>query len=162
MNELYDRSELEINDCYNYYDFEQIHKKDLVEKDSLIGEHIISGCEYTNDSLGFRAMIFILDGQTYLATCDPDDGYRSYLGGFFKTERQCHKNLPDIHIEIQHQVKREIISAYERRDYKGYGFIIKDPRFKEDILIELGTDYSEDYYPTCVMHYMPENIKEVQ
>lgn len=145
----------------DYEDFVEKHSADVVDKDSLVGEHVLSGAVYANDYSGFNAMLFILDGQTYLAACDPDDGYRSYLGSFFKTDRKCPQNLPDIRIEIQHKAVREQISAYERRDYKGYVFVIKDARFREDLIMELGTDYSEDYYPCCVMHYMPENVKEV-
>lgn len=145
----------------DYYAFVEDHKKDVVSLDNMVGEHILRGVAYGNNDDGFQTLVLYLDDQNYLVTCDPDDGYRSMLGAFFKTERKCPYSLPDIHVRIEPRVIRHPISAYEREDFQGYSVVIDDPRYESVELIRLGTDYSEDYYPCCIMWYKPEVIKAV-
>ena len=121
--------------------------------DLPIGEHVLSGFEYTSDDYGYEACVFIIDGKTYIAVEDEHDGYRSTLDGVFETTRKCANN-----------VNIKICIEYCPGDihFDGYVFKIHDKRFKEATLAEIGTDFSNWYYPCCVMSYRPENIEHIQ
>jgi hypothetical protein len=52
-----------------------------IELENLIGEHLLSGVDniQVDETEPIDAILFILDGVTYMAIEDPDDGYRSML-----------------------------------------------------------------------------------
>lgn len=122
------------------------------------GKHILGGVSYGNDKNGFSMTQFILDGVSYDAVCDPDDGYRSSLGGVYLSEEQCPKNLPNIRVEI----KETGPDLKNGTDIDGIVFIIDDKRKPRKPILLIGTDHNDNWYPSCVMNYTPENLVEVQ
>lgn len=123
----------------------------------LIGEHILSGIEegkteietWRNHYETAYYVKFTLDGKTYSAIEDPDDGYRSYMGELKEETEECEIKLPNIEVECRMKPDDEN-GSYDV-------LIFKDIKSKNDIL-EIGTDYSEDYYPCCVLGYYPEKM----
>ena len=55
-----------------------------MELKDLVGEHELSGVDTTTERVKpygdyYEVVRFVIDGKTYKATEDPNDGYRSYL-----------------------------------------------------------------------------------
>lgn len=125
------------------------NESDKIPFEQLYGIHILSGFEYTHDKFGFSAARFILDGETYDAVCDPDDGWRSSLGGIFSTTEKCAQNIPDIQVEIM---------KADDKDLYGVVFIVRDKEYSARPVIWLGTDHNDAWYPYCVHRYEPENF----
>ena len=134
-----------FDDCYEV--------DEMISFEELYGIHVISGFENTIDKFGFSAVKFILDGKTYMAVCDPDDGWRSSLGCIVKTEDKCATNLPNIIVEIR---------KADDKDLSGIVFIIRDNRYSARPFIWLGTLWTDSWYPSCEMRYIPENIVELR
>jgi len=128
--------------------------KESIPFKAFKGRHILSGVSYGNDSEGFSMIQFMLDGISYDAVCDPDDGYRSSLGGVYLSEKPCPKNLPNIKVEIKETQKETNIN--------GIIFTIEDKRRPKKPILIIGTNYDDKWYPSCVMDYTPENLVDVQ
>lgn len=113
----------------------------------LAGLHMISGVEFDyNDKDDSNSMLFILDGITYKTIEDPSDGYRSYMGYIQIVDTPVKNIFEPIEINIIYT---------DREDYVGISFI---DVISKKIILELATSYADDYYPCCVMSWMPQNI----
>lgn len=125
--------------------------------EELVGKHRMSGIEEgrTEHMLSIYGIEevnyvkFTLDGITYRALEDPDDGFRSYCQNLETVEEECKIKLPDIEVVCECSAKYG--------DYEADMIIIKDAENGLPIL-ELGTANTDDYYPFCVMEWMPKNI----
>jgi hypothetical protein len=101
----------------------------------------------------------ILDGKTYIAYYDPDDGYRSYAGFREATDEEC----KSINI-INRFPPQEVFSTAYRERIEEDGWCQVDAEkfrllnFCGGIVLEVSTDYSEDYYPRGHVEYNPENL----
>lgn len=110
-----------------------------MELKDFLGIHELSGIDEDVDTI-----YFIIDGISYKAIHDPDDGYRSYMRdleiykGYIKNRFPPHKVLG---------VMRSSDNVIEFYDC-----------FTNKIVLTLGTENSDDYYPYCVMKWNPENL----
>jgi hypothetical protein len=126
----------------------------LVELNELCGMHKLSGvylCEttYTNcweETYTVNAIRFILDGVTYEAIEDPDDGYRSYMSELRTTDEKVRYTFPSVDV---------LCSLSEKYDRNTLCF--RDVENGKTIL-EIGTDHEDGYYPYCVFEWMPEKM----
>ena len=133
-------------------------KETTMELKDLVGFHSLTGVRrgrglYHEDWNGAKEesefVAFQLDGVTYLAVEDPDDGYRSY----------CEKLVIANSIEVTRIPDTEVFcvmkpdSRYETNDV----LLILDARTRACVL-EVGTENTDDYYPYCVMAWHPENL----
>lgn len=129
-----------------------------MEYRDFVGHHILSGIElgmtktntYELDNVDAGYIRFILDGVTYEALEDPDDGYRQYCTGIYKTDNPCKFKIPPVAVEI---VEKE----GEREDDYLEGLVFRDIVSKQEIL-KIGTNYWDSYYPTCVFEWHPERL----
>ena len=126
-----------------------------MELKDLVGEHLLSGLDtfvkpkerhYDDDAQGFR---FILDGVTYEALEDPSDGYRSYL-----------KELDISNEKVSYTFPAQKVFG-NMKDNSSYA--LNDViQFKnvdtQEIVLEFGTDNHDDWYPSCVLGWYPENL----
>lgn len=128
-----------------------------MELKDLVGEHELSGVDITTERVRLyenyredcEVVRFVIDGKTYKATEDPDDGYRSYLNEIKVTDEKVTNTFPP----------QKVIGKM-KDDESRYGsniiqFIDTTTR---KVVLEIGTDNSEDYYPCCVMDWSPENL----
>lgn len=106
---------------------------------------------------------FIIDGVTYGAFIDPDDGYRSYGSIQEVKDHKCQYTFPPQPVNIQNvNINKEV---YREDKFGGWHeYISKDFLRMTDAVngkevLEIGTDYSEDYYPCAIFHYTPENLE---
>lgn len=117
-----------------------------IKLENLIGLHELSGVDYKPaDFYGGAEILFCLDGVTYAAKENPDDGYRSYMEDLSVSTKPCKNSFP------AQKVLCEYLGGCEDV------LCIKDCKTTK-VVLKIGTDYSESYYPCCIMEYYPENM----
>lgn len=123
-----------------------------MELKDLVGKHQLSGVDYADGDymkdIGISIM-FCLDGITYIAVEDPDDGYRSYMREIVVSDIPCKNVFNGEEVFCEHE-----IGKYADDDI----LYIKNPLTAETIL-KIGTEDVTDFYPCCVMEYHPENLQ---
>ena len=115
--------------------------------DDLVGKHQLSGVDFGQDG-DANTILFCLDGKVFCATEDPDDGYRS--------------SMAEIKI-----VQAEISNRFDPVDVMGtmraneeYGNDVIDFHVIENsqLVLSVGTEASDDYYPNFCTYWAPENL----
>jgi len=128
-----------------------------MELKDLVGEHELSGVDTTTERVkqygdyyeDCEVVRFVLDGKTYKATEDPDDGYRSYLKELEVTDEKVANSFPPQ--KVVGKMKDD--SDWEKNDTIQF---IDTTTGK--VVLEVGTDNNDDYYPYCVLYWSPENL----
>jgi len=110
----------------------------------LVGDHTLDFAAVT-DSLGDGTGIvqFFMDGKTFTAVEDPDDGYRSFLEGIYVGPNNKYLLAPPIN--------REVRATHEDSDQRDL-LTITDIETGH-VWLEIGTEDTDDWYPYCVMHW---------
>lgn len=123
---------------------------------NLVGVHELSGVDRETISAqssygsGYpyedcQVLNFTLDGITYTACEDPEDGYRSSMRDLATSDKPTKNTFAPV--KVVGQMKDGEPELLELRDYT-----------TGKIVIEVGTDKSEDYYPCFVANFSPENM----
>jgi hypothetical protein len=111
-----------------------------------------------------NSLLFRLDGVVYEAIEDDEDDYRSSLG-----ELRQPGDVPMVNVFTPTHVKCEHITSRGGHDVESEQFTWYMPRRDCDILrftatgngktvLEVGTDNTEDYYPSCVLSFFPQDL----
>ena len=125
-----------------------------MELKDLVGEHLLSGIDTSTEKGGYdksedaNVVRFVLDGKTYKATEDPSDGYRSYCGDIEVCEEKVSNTFPP----------QRVLARMEENNNSENDIIEFIDVVTGKIVLEVGTDNSDSYYPTCVMSWKPENL----
>lgn len=132
--------------------------KTSVSLEFFLGDHVLEGCETTNLSLdeeSVNAMVFRVDGQNYIAVEDFDDGYRSLLRDVFKVGED--EIILENKFEACEVVGRWKQADKDKRKWGGWITVIElvDAHTGE-VVIELGTESWDEYYPVCLMSFHPQ------
>jgi len=98
-----------------------------------------------------NTMTFVLDGKAYLVMEDYNDGYRSSMRDIVE--------VTGVDIKNTFEPVRVLAVYCEKCDYGGAADILKliDVITGKTVL-EAGTDNSDDYYPSFVANFTPENM----
>lgn len=127
-----------------------------MELKDLIGPHELSGIDMTTEyrDTGYQqenvtVVRFILDGITYVAIEDPDDGYRSFC-----TELGVSSDIVTNTFAPQAVIGRMKCQS----EYRTSNIIEFLDMVTGKVVLELGTENTDDYYPCCIMHWYPENL----
>lgn len=129
-----------------------------VTLESLVGEHELSGVDMTEEDMptsygggDYHGSVcrFILDGKTYTACEDDNDGYRSAMkslteGGEVRNQFAPQRVLCSMRYEDEYGNKDETL-------------VMRDMITGKEVL-EVGTDNTDDYYPSFVSNFQPENM----
>ena len=128
------------------------------------GIHYLSGIGYSTkedgwSNKGINVKLFCIDGKTYGAYEDPDDGYRSF-GCLEEMDAKCQYTFPP-------QAVRVVNESLDRKIAYEDGWIEYEDKFMMRILdavngkevLVVGTDFSESYYPMAIFNYTPENLE---
>ncbi len=124
----------------------------------LVGAHQLSGVEigqvpianiWSDDpECGF--VKFTLDGVHYIAVEDPDDGYRSRCRELVVSDEAPRYSFPP-----------QEMRCY-MKDYNEYGeradVLVMQDTTTGEIVLEVGTENYDDYYPCCHFEYHPEGM----
>ena len=121
------------------------------------GKHEFSGIEsfqyqdkYDNTHDGYY---IIIDNNVYVFEIDHDDGWRSY-GNLYIPE-----NVSVNNIKNRFLAQEVIITQHHREhtDSNKEFYTITDVETGK-VILEIGTDYTDSYYPMAICHYYPENM----
>lgn len=128
--------------------------------ESLVGEHALSGVDFetarvpvwTGSDMFEDAQTcrFCLDGITYVAIENPDDGYRSSLRSIGITGDTVRNSWPPV---------RVLASMRTRGRYSGSSEVLElRDVVTGKIVLSVGTEDVDDYYPGFVAEFSPENL----
>lgn len=134
--------------------------KTEVELKSIVGLKVLDAVDFTNERVkrwteeweDCSACRFRLDGKVYLAIEDPSDGYRSHLASLaqFTDEMPMENVFPPVKVLARQRPAgrygREA-DILELIDIQTGG-----------VVLEVGTDNTDDYYPSYVASFSPENM----
>ena len=153
--------EKHLDNPYNDADYP---KEEIIESDTNVisnGLHTISGIgdaiihdDWNDEDIDVD--LFCIDGVTYGAWIDPDDGYRSY--GVIKAmpEHKCQYTFPPQSIKIENKTIKGNPMDYFAEDKTL--FVMTDATNGKEVLV-VGTDYSDNYYPNACFKWQPENLE---
>lgn len=99
-------------------------------------------------------ILLTIDGKNYIAVTNPDDGYRSY-GVFYRDTEHIQKcTFPEQIVLVDfHSEKTYTEDGYDT-DYSE--LLIYNSH--NELILRVGTDYSDSYYPCAIFKYNPENL----
>src|SRR5574343_347944 len=129
----------------------------MKELKDLVGFHVLTGVDrgsievedYGSPSL-CETLSFTLDGVTYTACEDPQDGYRSSMRYLIQDGKTTNNFRPQKVVARMRQneewrsAKDEILELVDLATGK--------------VVLEVGTNYYDDYYPCFVASFFPENM----
>lgn len=134
-----------------------------IEKDVLIpnGLHYLSGVGETTIEYGFcdniDVKLFCIDGVTYGAFEDKDDGFRSYgVIQQMESNVKCEFTFAPQPVHITNQEIKHL--EYETEWITKQILTMTDAVNGKEVLV-VGTDNTEDYYPMAIFNYTPENLQ---
>ncbi len=130
--------------------------------ESLVGKHLLTGIDLTNrmeamyegatELESCQVCNFVLDGQTYTALEDPDDGYRSSMKYLVLSDEKVINTFPAVEVTCTH------------RTVGGFENCREDDvlEFRDcangKLILEVGTTDTDDYYPSFVSDWNPANL----
>lgn len=126
--------------------------------EDLIGERLLSGVEFGTISKDedkyiyedANSMTFILDGHAYCVVESPYDGYRSSMRDIFEVPIESVKNtFEPVRVLARHRTQ----GSYCTDDVLELIDIVTTK-----LVLEAGTTNSDDYYPSYVANFTPENM----
>lgn len=134
-----------------------------MELRNLVGIHLMTGIEtgtvkikswWSEEEDDCNYVKFRLDGVTYMAVEDPDDGYRCYCRELEIEDGECRTSLPDIIVEckMRDDVHDDIWGTEENDILEFYDINNKQ------MFMAVGTGNTNDYYPYFMFEYMPEEL----
>lgn len=125
-----------------------------MELKDLVGEHELSGVDSgilkaDRESYQYEdasTLLFILDGKTYRVTEDPSDGYRSMMRDIEEVSDAAVANrfAP---VRVMGIYREESCDILELHDLKSGNLVLR-----------IGTENTDDYYPYFVSEFMPERM----
>jgi hypothetical protein len=130
-----------------------------MELKKLIGLHTLTGI--TNESKQIESswdnehsydaqtLSFILDDTIYTALEDENDGYRSCMGELLINKFQCKNTFEPI----------QVLGIYKEKSGYSTSDILQLYGMDGKLILEVGTDNTDDYYPSFVSNFNPENIR---
>lgn len=131
-----------------------------MQLEDLIGEHVLTGVEFgvlPPDESRYRhedanTMTFVLDGRAYCVTEDENDGYRSSM-----------RDIVEVPIETVKNVFAPVKVLARHRTRSTGGSDAADILELIDCVttktvLEVGTENSDDYYPSYVANFSPEHM----
>jgi hypothetical protein len=128
-----------------------------MELKELVGLHKLTGVDMDSVSVNTwgskfedcQVINFILDGRTYTATEEPDDGYRSNM-----------RDIVPSDYKVKNKFKPCKVLGKMREDNKYFTNEILDLIDVKTgkVVLSVGTENTDDYYPCWVAEFTPENM----
>jgi hypothetical protein len=128
-----------------------------VELDSLVGEHVLDAVDISTQSIkqyGSRfenceVIRFRLNGVAYTAIENPDDGYRSSMDSLYVSDEPMQNVFPPVRV----LAKKKENERYSINDTLQLVDVVTGL-----VVMEVGTDNTDDYYPYFVSYFAPQNM----
>ncbi len=122
----------------------------FITLESLVGNHILSAVDIdaTHPDKHANAIRFKLGDVTYLAVEDSDDGYRSSMDHIAITQDECPRAKCFRGVEVVARMSSEYGQDVLHLIHAKTGRII----------VEVGTDGGDCYYPCWIARFNPEDV----
>jgi hypothetical protein len=134
---------------YELTDLTGLHMLDAVDFERVVVKRY-EGDEYGEDASVCR---FRLDGAIWMAVEDPNDGYRSSMREVTKLRANTAVKLVNVFPPVQ------VLGVYhERRRYEACDILELYATANGKLLLTVGTENNDDYYPSFVANFVPENL----
>ena len=128
-----------------------------MELKDLVGKHILDAVDFTDEKIkdfsdeyeDCQVCRFRLDGIVYMAAEDPDDGYRSHMRDLIVDDAAVMKNsFPPC----------EVLCRYRSVDEDGNESDILElvDTATGQIVLAVGTENTDDWYPYFVSDFSPK------
>ena len=143
---------------------------------NLVGVHLFSGVDRLNQEFPpdweygspyhGECLRFTLDGVTYIAREDDNDGYRSAMRDLVVSDQPPVNTFPGVRVIASHYTREsdipnpESIGAWESSDECDLLVLVREDNGKPVLVV--GTDDIDDYYPGFVARYFPEALGLVE
>lgn len=114
-----------------------------VKLEDLVGEHLLSGVDEVGGTEEANVINFTLDGLTFTAMEDPEDGWRSSMESLTVRAEPTTNSFPPVKV-VGQMKKKEVLILVDMVTGK--------------TVLEVGTDDADDWYPAFVSSFMPENM----
>lgn len=119
------------------------------------GVHALEGfCDY-NDFEERNGLIIRLDGKNYVCYEDPSDGYRSFCE-IKETELPCFNIFPMQKVIVKNFQTTANVDDEDDDTVPTQGLTIFNAQ--GELILKIATEYYDDYYPTAVYEWHPENL----
>jgi hypothetical protein len=131
-----------------------------MELSDLAGKHLFDGIDFLNvdaepyEGAGYtedsQVCRFRLDNTVWVAAEDPSDGYRSSMRDLSVHQGDVMNAFPAVEVfgiyrnSRDHYSRCDILELYDIATGK--------------LVLEVGTDNTDDYYPSFVASFHPENM----
>ncbi len=133
------------------------------ELKDLVGLHMLDAVDFEHitvkwgedDEYGEDANVcrFRLDGTIWMAVEDPNDGYRSSMREITKLRANTKVKLVNVFPPVQ------VLAVYhERRRYEACDILELRETATGKLVLTVGTENTDDYYPSFVASFEPENM----
>lgn len=136
-------------------------KFENVPFDSLVGEHTLDAVDESVEQIkgwgswtdSANCLRFRLDGKVYVALEDPDDGYRSAMRKLFILDGKMKNVFTPV------RVIARVCKETGRLPYRNSADLLQLVDIANGkVILEVGTDNTDDYYPCFVASWVPENM----
>ena len=124
-----------------------------MELGELVGTHELTGVDMEqitvrtcdSDNSAANCINFTLDNVTYSAIENPDDGYRSMMEEIIVTDKKLSNTFAKVTVMASmDNTSGDVLELHDTKNGK--------------VILRVGTDNSNDYYPEFVSDWMPENL----
>lgn len=130
-------------------------EKQTINLSSLIGLHKLTGVDLGSFSLekyGYvedvNSISFKLDSKVYTAIEDLNDGYRSSMEEIYIDNRKVKNTFPAC----------KVLGRMRIGDYESHDLIEFIDVETKKIVLAVGTENCNDYYPCFINYFHPENM----
>lgn len=122
-----------------------------MQLDDLVGLHKLTGVSYEPEAVpdlmdDATVFNFVLDGITYSAYENGNDGYRSSMDELVQSKFKVNNRFRAVQVLAVMRIGDyvDILDVYD----------VKSAR----LVLSVGTDYTDSYYPYFVTEWKPENL----
>ena len=111
------------------------------------------------DFYGAESQAFMVDGVVFEVLCDPDDGYRSFLGGVLAQSPKGYNfyEKPFATVRLE-----EVTGNPPEEEDETYPEIVTGRRLVDvddgHVWLTFGTLWYDEYYPMFIFNYSPKEI----
>lgn len=122
------------------------------------GKALLSGIDTISVKVGFDGedstdgVVIQLNGKSYLCYADPEDGYRS-ISQFYSVPHECKYTFPPQPVFVEQYDDKAGDYGYAPSNHG-----IKIYNDNKELILWVGTDNYDDYYPMAIFEYHPENL----
>lgn len=121
-----------------------------IDPETLVGRHMMSGVDFIPGGDNAPAELrFVLDGVAFAVIEDPSDGYRSMLDGVFFYKGIVNNAFPAVSVYLS-KLDDDTSDLYNMATNEG------------KVVVQFGTENSDDYYPCFVAYFDPTALGEVE